>query len=103
MEGGKKPHGLPFASCYVTYESHDLLPHVSVGWGKVIVSVCLFVHRGSTPSQVRSRFGGGVPHGQFLMGGYPWPTPNDGTPSRFLMGGIPNQGTPHPGMGIPPG
>ena len=80
------------------------LPPASEGWGKVIVSVCLFVH---------TRGGGEWPHLNpiiFLLvpwcpfwggGGFtPSPSHNTSTgPMSFW--GVP-WGTPHPGMGYPP-
>ena len=94
--------------CKLTFQKRGLptlvlLPPASVGWGKVIVSLCLLVHKG-----------GGVPPSglgwvgtpiKLWTGGYPHPALDGGVPPASLGRGYrPGVGTPPPTqgwMGIP--
>ena len=103
-----------------------LLPPASVGWGKVIFSLCLFVHRGvltsldggDAPPALRGTpiqpWTGWCPHPALNGGGTPiQPWTGEIPPSSLGQGipcpvmGVPSPpsrdgDTPRPGMGVPP-
>ena len=77
-----------------TLRNSNLLPPASEGWGKVIVSVCMSVHRGGYLCTPKQRYPPSPSPGQ----GTPFPPAKVPPPPSWTWPGTP----PPPGVGTPP-